>query len=111
MDDPVQQQLQAYNDRDLDRFMDAYAPDARFEDAHGGPILTGADEMREFFGAMFANSPTLHCDVVNRIAVGDWVIDEERIAGAHAEGFPEEMHAAVAYRVEGGKITFARILM
>lgn len=111
MDDPVQQQLEAYNHRDLDRFLDAYSPEARFEDGEGGAILTGAQEMREFFGAMFANSPDLHCDVVHRISVGDWVIDEEQVTGAHAEGFPEEIHAAVAYKVEDGKITLARILM
>ena len=111
MTNPVQQQLEAYNDRDIDRFMDAYVPEARYEDGDGGAILTGAQEMREFFGAMFANSPELHCDVVSRISVGDWVIDEERVTGVQAEGFPEEIHAAVAYKVEDGKITFARILM
>lgn len=39
MTDPVQQQLDAYNDRDLDRFIDAYSPEARFVDGEGGPDL------------------------------------------------------------------------
>lgn len=67
--------------------------------------------MRDFFRAVFVNSPELHCDVPRRISVGEWVIDEERITGLHAEGFPEEVHAAVVYRVEYGKITLARVLM
>lgn len=111
MNHPVENQLRAFNTRDLDAFMAAYADDARFENGAGEEILAGADEMRAFYGTLFENSPNLHCDVVNRMTVGEWIIDEEEIRGVHAERFPEEIHAAVAYRVEDGVITFVRMFM
>ena len=111
MSGPVDQQLEAFNDRDLDRFMDAFAGDTQVEDGDGTRIMSGAAEMRPFYEAMFSDSPDLHCDVVNRISVGDWVIDEEKVVGVQAEGFPEELHSAVAYKVEGGKITRVRFFM
>lgn len=74
-------------------------------------MMRGEDQLRAFYGEVFSNSPDLHCDVVNRISVGDWVIDEEKIEGLHAEGFPEEAHAAAAYRVTDGEITLVRMFM
>jgi hypothetical protein len=41
--------------------------------------------------------------------VGDWVIDEEQIQGLKADGFPEEAHAVVSYKVSDGLITFVRM--
>lgn len=66
MNDPVQHQLEAYKDRDLEAFMEAYAPDVRIEDGSGEEIL---------------------------------------------KGFPEEIHAAVAYRVNDGAIDLVRMFM
>lgn len=109
MTDPVQHQLDAFNSRDLDSFMEAYAPDVRVEDGRGEELMSGAEEMRAFYGSMFENSPDLHCDVVNRTSVGNWVIDEEKLRGLNAEGFPEEAHAVAAYEVSDGKIMFVRM--
>lgn len=109
MTNPVQNQLDAYNRRDLDAFMDAYAPDTRVEDGAGTELMSGAEELRAFYGAVFENSPDLHCELVNRTRVGDWVFDEERIEGLHAEGFPEEAHTLVAYKVDDDQITLVRM--
>lgn len=109
MIDPVQHQLEAFNSRDLDEFMEAYAPGIRIEDGGGEEMMNGAEELRGFYGNLFDNCPDLHCEVVNRISVGDWVIDEEKVEGVHAEGFPEEAHAVVAYKVTGGEITLVRM--
>lgn len=109
MTDPVQQQLEAFNERNLEDFLEAYASDTLIEDGSGEEIMRGKDQVRAFYSEVFNNSPDLHCDVVNRISVGDWVIDEEKIEGLHAEGFPEEAHAAVAYQVTDGEITLVRM--
>lgn len=109
MEDPIQHQVKAFNNRDIDAFMEAYAPEISVENGKGEEIMSGADEMRAFYKNAFENSPDLHCVIVNRTKVGDWVIDEERIQGLKAEGFPEEAHAMVAYAVEDGEITFARM--
>lgn len=111
MTDPVERQVQAYNARDLQGFLEPYAADTRIEDGSGEEIMSGVKQMRQFYGDLFANSPDLHCDVLHRISLGDWVIDEEKVEGARAEGFPEEIHVAVAYRVSNGQITFVRMFM
>lgn len=111
MTNPVQHQVDAYNDRDLDTFMEAYAPDIRVENGTGATMMEGAEELRAFYGTLFENSPDLHCEVVDRTQVGDWTIDEEQIQGLNAEGLPEEAHAVAAYKVNGGEITFVRMFM
>lgn len=111
MTDPVDQQLEAFNERDLEEFLEPYAADTLIEDGAGEEMMRGEEQMRAFYGEVFSNSPDLNCEVVNRISVGDWVIDEEKIEGLHAEGFPEEAHAAVAYRVTDGEISLVRMFM
>lgn len=107
----IQDQVDAYNARDLDRFLGFYAPDVVLEDAAGSVMMQGHDALRGFYGAMFEQSPNLHADIPKRIVVGSWVIDEEEVSGMQVEGFPPELHAAVIYQVEDGKIARARLLM
>ena len=108
--DPVQQQLDAYNARDLERFLGCYAPDVVIESAAGQRMMEGRDGMRAVYAPLFANSPDLHADVVARIAVGEFVVDEERVRGLNLPGFPAEMHAAMVYQVRGGQIIHVRLL-
>lgn len=109
--DPVQEQLAAFNERDLERFVAAYAPDVVIEDGTGQPMAQGRDGMRGLYGPLFAQSPALHADVGTRITVGAYVIDEEHITGFCFAGFPTEVHSAVVYRLSEGKIVQARLLM
>jgi hypothetical protein len=109
--DAVQEQLDAFNSRDVERFLAAYAPDVVIEDAAGNVFMQGHEGLRAMYGQLFAQSPDLHAEVVNRIQVGDYVIDEERASGVNFEGFPPELHAAVIYRIADGKIAHVRMLM
>jgi hypothetical protein len=107
----VGEQVTAYNDRDLERFLSFYAADAVIEDGEGNVMMRGHDQMRDIYGQMFAGSPDLHVDVPTRIDVGTWVIDEEQVRGLNAPGLPSEVHAAVVYQVIDGKIARARLLL
>jgi hypothetical protein len=109
MTDPVQHQFEAFNNRDLDAFMEAYASNTQVEDGTGEKLMSGTEEMRAFYGNVFENSPDLHCELVNRTTVGDWVFDEEQFEGLNAEGFPEEARAVAAYQVRDGQITLVRM--
>jgi len=109
MEDPVQHQLKAFNNRDVEAFMEAYSPEITVEDGSGEKMMSGSEEIRAFYTELFNNSPDLHCEVMNRTSVGDWIIDEEKLQGLNAEGFPEEAHAVVAYTVSNGQITFVRM--
>ena len=73
--DPVQEQLDAYNARDLERFLACYHPDAVVEDSAGARLMDGAAALRATYGALFANSPALRAEVPTRIRVGEFVID------------------------------------
>ena len=100
----VQGQMDAYNDRDLDRFLSYYHPRVKIHDFQSGELLIdGIDAMRERYRKLFANSPELHAELKNRIALGAMVIDHERVSGHGGRKYPIE---AIAYNeVRHQKIT------
>ena len=106
MFDPVEEQLQAYNARNLERFLACYTDDVRFEDGDSNLLYQGMEKMRENYGASFARFPQVDCRIASRVRIGNYVIDEERITGMG----PTERHAVVIYRVDGDKIGLVRIL-
>lgn len=105
---PVERQLEAYNARDLETFLNCYAEDCLVEDGVGHVQMQGRDAMRERYANLFANSPNLHCRLMNRIPVGSYVIDEERVTGSM--GSEEERHVVAVYLVEDGLIRRVRFL-
>lgn len=107
----IDKQVEAYNARDLERFIDCYAEDVTIEDGMGNVMMQGREAVRTLYGTLFVNSPNLHARIANRIRVGNYVVDEEEIAGFVMEGFPTELHAAVIYRVAQGKIAHVRLLI
>jgi hypothetical protein len=109
--DPVQEQLDAYNARDLERFLACYAPEVVIEDGAGARLLEGIEAMRAAYRALFANNPGLRAEVPTRIRAGEFVIDEERVSGLNLPpGAPAEFHTAVVYRVRDGRIIHVRLL-
>lgn len=108
--DPVQEQLDAYNSRDLEGFIKCFALDVVSENTAGTVVVTGIENLRQKYASLFANSPDLHCRLGQRIRVGAYVIDEEFVTGMNVPGAPLERHAAVIYHVVGGKIARIRAL-
>lgn len=106
MDDPVAEQLQAYNAGDVERFMACYAHDCVVDDGAGNRLLTGHAEMRPRYEVLFKSSPNLHCEILHRSRIGSYVIDEERITGR----VPAMNRAIVIYRVKAGLIEHVRFL-
>ena len=99
---PVQRQLDAYNARDLERFMAQYASDIQiFRPPQAAPTLSGAVAMAEHYAAHRFNLPQLHAELINRMVLGNKVVDHERITGVR----PEPFDAAAVYEVDGELIT------
>lgn len=97
----VQHQLDAYNDRDLERFLAVYADDVTvFRLPSLVPAFTTRSEMAEFYAAQRFNLPALHAELVNRIVIGSTVIDHERVRGIR----PQSLEVAACYRVVDGLI-------
>jgi hypothetical protein len=106
---PVQRQLDAYNARDIETFLDCYTEDVLIEDATTGkPLMEGRGKMREQYTKMFASSPNLRCTVVKRMELNQTVIDEESIDG-HPRG--NGVKAIAIYHLRGDKIARVQFIM
>lgn len=98
----AQQQLDAYNNRDIDPFASVYAEDVQLIDlASGSVFCSGRQALRDRYAALFLEHPSLHCELVNRIVCGTWVFDEERVTGLTENS---TVHATAIYEVSNGVI-------
>jgi len=95
----VQQQLEAYNSRDLEKFVSVYSDDIQLYNFPGEKILEGKDQLRERYKIRF-ESPNLHAEIVDRALMGEYIIDHERVSGIN-DGIVE---ATVIYHLENGMI-------
>jgi hypothetical protein len=99
----VQQQVEAYNAHDVERFVGTYAEDAQIFDSPGAatPRLSGRESIRADYTALFQEFPSAHCVVVNRALEGAYVFDQEMCTFA-PNGPP--LRATSIYLVEGALI-------
>jgi len=95
----VQRQLNAYNARNIDAFLDGYADDIEIYDFHSNQPEKGKEIMRKNYGEMFKQTPNLYCAIEKRIVIGNKVIDEEKVRAGN-----KTIHAVAVYEVENGKI-------
>lgn len=100
-EDLAQRQLNAYNAHDIEAFLEPYADDVELYDLPEKLISKGKDAMRQGYGKFFDRTPALHCELVNRMVVGNTVVDHERVTVA-ADKAPKE--AVAIYKIENGKI-------
>jgi hypothetical protein len=106
MNDPVITQMHAYNTQDLDAFCACCHDEILIEDGNGVVLSSGMDTLRARYASMFAQHPSHRAELVARMCIGPWVIDEERVTGRGAE----PLRAVAIYRVLGGKIASVRLL-
>jgi hypothetical protein len=99
--DIVQQQLDAYNARDIDAFCAAYSKSIRvIRHPSGETSIDNLDALRSYYVRERFNLPDLHATLVSRIEFGNKVIDHE-----HITGLAESVVEAVAiYEVESDLI-------
>jgi hypothetical protein len=99
--DVIQRQVDAYNDRDLDRFLAAYSDSAKtFRMPSTEPATAGKAQLAQFYATQRFNLPGLRAEILERIVLGNKVIDHERVWGLRSD--PIEMVAV--YQVAGGLI-------
>ena len=94
-------QLVAYNNRDIDAFMDAYADNVKVFTFPDKLRYESKEVMRENYKRMFQQAPLLHCTVVSEIVEDNKVIHEESVVFNNPD---EPIHAVCIYIVENGKI-------
>ena len=94
----AKRQLDAYNARDLEAFIREYTDDVivyRLPSAE--PILVGKVAFAAHYRDNRFNLPDLHAKLVNRMVIGNKVIDHERITGVR----PAPFEIAVIYEIVG----------
>jgi imidazolonepropionase-like amidohydrolase len=95
----AQRQLNAYNLRNIEAFLEPYAEDVEIYNYPNELQSKGKESMRNGYSDMFKRVPNLHCQLVERIVQGNIVIDKERVQ------FGNQFIEAVAiYHIENGKI-------
>lgn len=99
---PVQLQLEAYNERNIEKFISAYSDTVKVYMYPNSLRYEGVEKMRATYAPMFQSTPDLHCTLVNRIAMGNVVIDHESVVFDKAK---PPVQAVAIYKVHHGKIT------
>ena len=97
----VQHQLDAYNARDLARFLEVYEDDVVvYRLPSKEPAFTSRGQLAEFYRTQRFNLPALRAELMNRMVIGNVVIDHERVHGVRDRPF----EVAASYRVVDGLI-------
>jgi len=93
------QQLAAYNAHNLEAFVAPYAEDVEIYDLGTNNLETkGKDAMRKRY-SFLSDVDVLHCNLLNRIVDGNFVIDHEEIIAKN-----KKVYGVAIYEVKDGKI-------
>jgi hypothetical protein len=94
----VEHQLAAYNARDLERFLAVFSDDVEVTRLPGTtPAIVGKTGFGAFYAQNRFNRPDLHAEIVNRMVMGNKVVDHERITGLG----PDPIEMIVVFEIEG----------
>jgi imidazolonepropionase-like amidohydrolase len=102
----VQQQLNAYNARNIEAFLAPYSDSVELYEYPAKLIGKGKAQMREMYTDLFKKVTNLHCELVNRMLLGNTVIDYESVIGFG----PKPVRAIAVYTIEGNKISKVRFI-
>lgn len=98
----AQEQLEAYNARDIGKFAAVYADDIELINLASGEVFCrGRHALVERYQAMFERCTDLRCTLVNRIVCSSFVVDHEHVSGQRDN---EIIHAVATYECHDGLI-------
>lgn len=100
----VQEFIDAFNARDVDRVVGCFSADAVLQDDAANLVVRGEEALRAHFGGFLPRSPNVYSEIPARIHVGSWVVQEEHVTGLVLGEPVPEFNIISAYRVEDGKI-------
>lgn len=98
----IDEQLAAYNLRDLEAFLNTYSDDIKIYSFPNKMSGEGKEYMTKIYGKFFKETPNLHCEIVNRTVLGNTIIDHEKVTGL---GGGASMEAIAIYKVNQNKIS------
>jgi hypothetical protein len=98
----AQKQLDAYNAQDLDTYVSYFADDCQVGQLGGTPTETSRAAIKARYAKAFAQFPENKAELKNRIAVGDTVVDHEKVIRAPGG---EEFEIIAIYSFKDGLIS------
>ena len=98
----AQKQLDAYNAQDLDAYVSYFAEDCVVSGLNGQPTETNRAAIKARYAKAFAQFPQNKAELKNRIAVGNTVVDHERVIRAPGG---EEFEIIAIYSCKDGLIS------
>lgn len=99
----VQNQLDAYNAKDLDAFLEVFSEEAMaYNYGETEPFIKGKSNFKITYGNLFESSPQLHSKVISRQVIGNTVLDYEYITGR--QGNSQPLLLIAIYVVKDAKI-------
>lgn len=98
----VEEQLIAYNSKNLEAFILPYSENVEILNFPYEINGKGIEFLRENYKTLFSDSPNLHCEILNRIVLGNTVIDHEKVSGVRDL---EPFEAIAIYKIENSKIS------
>jgi hypothetical protein len=101
----VQQQLDAYNARDLEAWLATYKDDAEQYLLHAGLLAAGRDAIRKRMVDRF-NDEALHAELVSRTVMDNIVVDHELVTSTLPDGLAT-IEMICVYEVRAGLIVKA----
>ena len=99
--DIAQRQLDAYNAQDLDTYVSFFSEDCIVSGLNGQPSETSRDAIRTRYLKAFAQFPENKAYLKSRIAVGNTVVDHEKVIRAPGG---EEFEIIAIYSFRDGLI-------
>ena len=100
--DLIQAQFDAYNAQDLDAYCAFFADDVIVADYNSAVTVEGIAAYRAKYLQVFADFPQNKAELLNRIVLGQSVIDHERVD--RGDGTTPTFEVAAIYLFEGDKI-------
>jgi len=76
-------QLEAYNDRNFDRFASLVSPDFIFNEMPTGRVINGIEEFRLIWDTWTSAFPDNHGEILNSFTAGNKVVIEISWRGTH----------------------------
>jgi putative hydrolase of HD superfamily len=102
---PVQRQLEAYNRRDIDSFMQWWANDCEYYAYPSTLLARGKQEIRDRHTERL-REPDLFGQLLSRACVGNLVVDHETVRRTFPDG-TGELDVICIYEIEEGRIAKA----
>ena len=102
--------VKAFNDKNLEEFVDNESPDIEFV-IPGGITLRGRDQVREYMKLLWSAFPDIKVVATYQVVAGDTVVTEQSYSGTHTGTLrtPKGDIAPTGKRVLGRQVAVQRV--